>query len=899
VILRGWHIDGFGQWRDHRIDDLAPGLNVLHGPNEIGKTTLHAFVRGVLFGFPDRRSRDPLYLPIHGGEHGGRLLLDTAEGRVSVGRWSRNRRVVVVENEAGERLDAGWLDRRLRGVDGALFRSVFAFGLEELSGLDALGAEEVGLRIFDAGLEGAGRSVAAVVEELQKRREAEHRSRGGRIRELAREVLAARTELNGAIAAARGHRALAAAEAEAAALLEARRAELEAARGELQRWEILLSLWPVELRRRAALREAAGIGLEEAAALEARLVTLRAEQELQHDRRRRIEALRRAAAAERAAAREALAALGPGWTEERLLALDRSAERRASFARHRAAIDAATRAVEAASAERERCAAEVARLEGERAALEEGAVGEVPRAEELRVRRGALAELRAAFAAREDLLRQAVTGAPAPASGAAVGGVLFLVAAVALAMAGAWGAAAVAVVAALAALGLWGMNRRAAAAAHGSSGAAALEEASRRVERAAAACGVQPPITAAVIEGVAIDLDAAERAFHLREELLRQIEAIRTRCAGARAGLRRAEESEAAAVAARERALAAWAEAAADLGGERTVEEALELLRQVDGIVARSSAAARAEEELAAVEAAAARWEEAAATLLAAAGIEGAIPQGLELLEGRLARARAAQAAAAQLDEQLGVDERGAQLRAELERGERGHWEEAAAEVRERIAALEAEVDAALERLTLRRREREELERSADVPAKAAALASREEELAAAVRRYREAALLEKVLLQALERFQQERQPEVLRHASDAFARITAGRWVAVRQPVGVKEVEVIDADGRAVAAGALSRGAVEQLYLSVRLGLVAAFADRGLRLPLLLDDVCVNFDPARADATAAVIADFAREHQVLLFTCHPQTVERMVAAAPECRVVALEPARGARVDVA
>ena len=100
------------------------------------------------------------------------------------------------------------------------------------------------------------------------------------------------------------------------------------------------------------------------------------------------------------------------------------------------------------------------------------------------------------------------------------------------------------------------------------------------------------------------------------------------------------------------------------------------------------------------------------------------------------------------------------------------------------------------------------------------------------------------------------------------------------------------------VTAGDLSRGTVEQLYVCVRLGLVRAFASRGLRLPLLLDDVCVNFDPARAEATAGVLADFAREHQVLLFTCHPQTVERLLAVEPACRVVELEQARS-RMQVA
>ena len=48
------HIDGFGVWNEKDWDQLAPGLNVFHGPNEKGKSTLMAFVRSILFGF-DRR----------------------------------------------------------------------------------------------------------------------------------------------------------------------------------------------------------------------------------------------------------------------------------------------------------------------------------------------------------------------------------------------------------------------------------------------------------------------------------------------------------------------------------------------------------------------------------------------------------------------------------------------------------------------------------------------------------------------------------------------------------------------------------------------------------------------------------------------------------------------------
>jgi uncharacterized protein YhaN len=40
------------------------------------------------------------------------------------------------------------------------------------------------------------------------------------------------------------------------------------------------------------------------------------------------------------------------------------------------------------------------------------------------------------------------------------------------------------------------------------------------------------------------------------------------------------------------------------------------------------------------------------------------------------------------------------------------------------------------------------------------------------------------------------------------------------------------------------------------------------------MDEILVNFDRKRAHATVKGIRELAKEHQVLYFTCHPDTVE-------------------------
>jgi uncharacterized protein YhaN len=52
--LREIHIDGFGIFANKRITGLAPGINIIYGKNEFGKTTLLEFIGGFFSGSPPK-----------------------------------------------------------------------------------------------------------------------------------------------------------------------------------------------------------------------------------------------------------------------------------------------------------------------------------------------------------------------------------------------------------------------------------------------------------------------------------------------------------------------------------------------------------------------------------------------------------------------------------------------------------------------------------------------------------------------------------------------------------------------------------------------------------------------------------------------------------------------------
>ena len=71
-----------------------------------------------------------------------------------------------------------------------------------------------------------------------------------------------------------------------------------------------------------------------------------------------------------------------------------------------------------------------------------------------------------------------------------------------------------------------------------------------------------------------------------------------------------------------------------------------------------------------------------------------------------------------------------------------------------------------------------------------------------------------------------------------------------------------------------MSRGTREQLYLAMRLGLIEQYERNAEPLPVIMDDILVNFDDDRAVATLKALADLSLRTQVIVFTHHQHLVD-------------------------
>jgi uncharacterized protein YhaN len=113
-------------------------------------------------------------------------------------------------------------------------------------------------------------------------------------------------------------------------------------------------------------------------------------------------------------------------------------------------------------------------------------------------------------------------------------------------------------------------------------------------------------------------------------------------------------------------------------------------------------------------------------------------------------------------------------------------------------------------------------------------------------------------------------QPETLVDAGRYLRRLTLGRYARVWTPAGERRLVVDDDQGRVLGVEQLSHGAREQLFLAIRLALIERFRQRGVELPVILDDVVVNFDQSRTEAAVETLVEYAAAGpQVILLTCH------------------------------
>ena len=147
-------------------------------------------------------------------------------------------------------------------------------------------------------------------------------------------------------------------------------------------------------------------------------------------------------------------------------------------------------------------------------------------------------------------------------------------------------------------------------------------------------------------------------------------------------------------------------------------------------------------------------------------------------------------------------------------------------------------------------------------------------------RAYAAARIAGAVLQKVIKRYEQEHQGPLLQRAAEVFARITLGSFASLTVDYAQERQVLLGvrADGDRVPVAGMSQGTRDQLFLSLRLAAIEQhIASRG-PFPVIVDDLLVQFDDARALATLEVLAELGTKTQVLFFTHHQHLVELAAA---------------------
>lgn len=132
------HISGFGKFHDRDLT-FEDGLNIVYGKNEAGKSTLHTFIRSMLFGLErgrGRASKNDLYTRCEPWEdraaYGGRLRIEQEGTIYRIERnFQKDKKSLTIINETlGREIEPtkAFMDKLLCGLNEISYNNTISIG---------------------------------------------------------------------------------------------------------------------------------------------------------------------------------------------------------------------------------------------------------------------------------------------------------------------------------------------------------------------------------------------------------------------------------------------------------------------------------------------------------------------------------------------------------------------------------------------------------------------------------------------------------------------------------------------------------------------------------------------------------------------------------------------------
>ena len=154
-----------------------------------------------------------------------------------------------------------------------------------------------------------------------------------------------------------------------------------------------------------------------------------------------------------------------------------------------------------------------------------------------------------------------------------------------------------------------------------------------------------------------------------------------------------------------------------------------------------------------------------------------------------------------------------------------------------------------------------------------------------AVRRYLPVRLAQNLLSREIEAYRERHQAPLVKRAGALFGTLTTGSFATLATEfleddkpvlVGVRPSE------ERVNVEQMSDGTRDQLFLALRLASLEMHLSNNAPIPLVVDDILINFDDRRARAGLTALAELSTQTQVILFTHHRRILELAEDSVPK-----------------
>lgn len=129
------------------------------------------------------------------------------------------------------------------------------------------------------------------------------------------------------------------------------------------------------------------------------------------------------------------------------------------------------------------------------------------------------------------------------------------------------------------------------------------------------------------------------------------------------------------------------------------------------------------------------------------------------------------------------------------------------------------------------------------------------------------------LLTQTKRAYQEKHLQQVIDQTTNYFERLTGSKYRKIYTPSKTKEFQVETAEGIRFSVNELSKGTMDQLYVSLRLAIGQVLSENN-RLPFIVDDAFLHFDSIRTNRIIHILEEISQSRQVILFTCKEEIAE-------------------------